>query len=117
MAINYELLKQCNVPTLEQIVKTIIALVNPDKIILFGSYARGDNHPKSDVDLLIAKKGLQNGREMIDVIELALLKQNIGTDLSIIPVDYDRFYELKDVVGYVYRNVHMEGKVMYETLH
>ena len=117
MSINYELVKQINVPTLEQILNTIITLINPDKIILFGSYARGDNHAKSDVDLLIMKKKIENGGDVIDTVEMALLKQNIGTDLSIVPVQTDRFYELKDVVGYVYHDVHREGKVLYETIY
>ena len=116
MKINHEAIKKCNVPTLEKIIKTIVRQVNPDKIILFGSYARGDNHAKSDIDLLIVKKKFEKGREEIGNIERALYKQNIDTDLSLIPIDFDRYYELKEVVGYMYHNIHREGKVLYETL-
>jgi predicted nucleotidyltransferase len=45
------------IPFLDQIVKTIITTVKPDKIILFGSYARGDYGKDSDIDIMILKKG------------------------------------------------------------
>src|SRR3989442_15805701 len=40
---------------LDEIVRRLIAAVDPDRIILFGSHARGDARPDSDVDLLIVK--------------------------------------------------------------
>ena len=36
--------------------KTIAKNSNPEKIILFGSAARGDYHANSDIDLLIIKR-------------------------------------------------------------
>ena len=38
---------------IDEMVRRIVAAVNPDKIILFGSHARGDAGPDSDVDLLL----------------------------------------------------------------
>lgn len=40
-------------PILQEIVRRIVAAVDPDKIILFGSRARGDARPDSDYDILI----------------------------------------------------------------
>jgi predicted nucleotidyltransferase len=40
-------------PILQEIVRRIVAAVDPDKIILFGSRARGDAKPDSDYDILI----------------------------------------------------------------
>jgi predicted nucleotidyltransferase len=48
-----------NIPFLDQILSIIVNEVSPDQIILFGSYARGDNTEKSDIDLLIRKKTLR----------------------------------------------------------
>ena len=39
----------------EQVVKQIMAY-EPEKIILFGSYARGDQDEYSDIDLILIKK-------------------------------------------------------------
>ena len=38
---------------LDEMVSRIVEAVHPDKIILFGSHARGDAGPDSDVDLLV----------------------------------------------------------------
>ena len=40
---------------IEEIVRRLIAAIDPDRIILFGSRARGDSGPDSDIDLLIIK--------------------------------------------------------------
>ncbi len=43
--------------TLAEIVRRVVEIAQPEKIILFGSAARGDMGPNSDVDLLISKEG------------------------------------------------------------
>src|SRR5260370_11963824 len=46
--------KKVNVQTLiDRMVKRIVKKFRPEKIILFGSHARGDAGPDSDVDLLV----------------------------------------------------------------
>ena len=40
----------------EDIVRRIVAVAQPEKVILFGSQARGDARPNSDVDLLVIKQ-------------------------------------------------------------
>ena len=45
-----------NIPYIDKIIPIIISIASPDQIILFGSYARGDNTEKSDLDLLIIIK-------------------------------------------------------------
>ena len=55
--------------TLDDIIRRIVEVAQPEKIILFGSAARGDMNRHSDVDLLIIKEGA-------DPLEL------MGADLS-----------------------------------
>jgi predicted nucleotidyltransferase len=43
--------------TLQQIIERIVEVAQPEKIILFGSAARGEMGPNSDVDLLVIKTG------------------------------------------------------------
>lgn len=43
--------------TLPQAIKRLAAALQPEKIVLFGSYAYGSPTPDSDVDLLIIKDG------------------------------------------------------------
>jgi predicted nucleotidyltransferase len=40
----------------KQLAKTLVKYYKPEKIILFGSTARGDYHTNSDIDLLIIKQ-------------------------------------------------------------
>ena len=44
--------------TLDDIVRRIAEVAQPEKIILFGSAARGDMNRHSDIDLLIVKEGV-----------------------------------------------------------
>ncbi|OGZ78550.1 MAG: hypothetical protein A2528_03120 [Candidatus Staskawiczbacteria bacterium RIFOXYD2_FULL_37_9] len=57
---------------LAEITKQIVAEYNPEKIILFGSFAWGDPNENSDIDLLIVKnteKGkLERMREVRDLV-------------------------------------------------
>ncbi len=46
---------------IESITEQIVKHYKPEKIILFGSFARGEEKPSSDVDLLIIKKTEKNG--------------------------------------------------------
>ena len=41
---------------LEEAVRRILAVGSPQKIVLFGSRARGDSRPDSDLDLLIIEE-------------------------------------------------------------
>ncbi len=38
---------------LQEMVRRIVEAVHPDKIILFGSYARGEANENSDIDLMV----------------------------------------------------------------
>lgn len=50
---------------LDQIIKAIREVIEPDKIILFGSQARGDANINSDYDILIIKKEIPNYFELL----------------------------------------------------
>ena len=42
---------------IDQVVEQIVEKFKPQKIILFGSYARGNPRPESDVDMLVEFEG------------------------------------------------------------
>jgi predicted nucleotidyltransferase len=102
-----------NVPKIDTIISIIVSIASPDQIILFGSYARGDNTPKSDIDLLILKKGLKDRHDLIGSIYRAFLFYTIGIAVDLLDVDYDRYLELSNEIGYVYKTIKKEGKVIY----
>jgi uncharacterized protein len=105
-----------NVPYMDKIIPIIVSLASPDQIILFGSYARGDNTKKSDIDLLIVKKSLKKGREMSGLIYKAFLENEIEVPVDLLTVDYNRYIELSSEIGYIYKKIKEEGKVIYDSL-
>ena len=100
----------------DDIVDLIVPLVEPDKIILFGSYARGDQTEKSDVDLLVLKKGLDDERGTVDKIYYSFIGKKIEVDVDVIAMDYERYMSLINVTGYIYKSINKDGKVVYESL-
>jgi predicted nucleotidyltransferase len=105
-----------NIPYIDKIVPIIQSIASPDQIILFGSYARGDNTEKSDIDLLILKKGLKNSFDIIDSIEMAFYENKIRIPVDLLAIDYNRYNEINNEIGYIYKTIKEQGKVIYETL-
>ena len=105
-----------NVPYIDKIIPIIVSLASPDQIILFGSYARGDNTEKSDIDLLIVKKGLKNGFNIMDSIYMAFYENKIKIPVDLLTIDYNRYIELNNEIGYIYKTIKEQGKVLYGTL-
>jgi predicted nucleotidyltransferase len=105
-----------NVPFIDKIISMIVSLVSPDQIVLFGSYARGDNTEKSDIDLLIVKKGLKNGREINNILYRAFFENKIDISIDLISIDYNKYLELNNTIGYIYKTIKEEGKILYGTL-
>jgi predicted nucleotidyltransferase len=105
-----------NIPYINEILPIIVSIASPDQIILFGSYARGDNTEKSDVDLLIVKKGLEKSRDIIGSIYRAFYENNIGIPVDVLAIDYDRYIELSNEIGYIYKTIKKEGRIVYGTL-
>ena len=113
--LDYSKIMDINVPFIDKIVPLIVSLVSPDQIILFGSYARGDNTEKSDIDLLIIKKDLKNGREINNIIYKAFFENKIPVPVDLISIDYNRYIELNNKIGYIYKTIKEQGKILYGT--
>lgn len=97
--------------TLEKILKKILEIITPEKVILFGSRAKGSNEKDSDYDILIVKSGIANKREISRKIYRNLLGTNASVDIIIeLPEIIEKY---KDSVGYIYKNILQEGKIIY----
>jgi predicted nucleotidyltransferase len=105
-----------DIPYIDKIIPIIVSLAAPDQIILFGSYARGDNTEKSDIDLLILKKGLKKKNDILGSIYMAFFDNKIGISVDVIAIDSDRYTESCNEIGYIYKTIKKEGKVIYESL-
>lgn len=109
-------MSQVNQNLLQEIVGAIVREVAPEKIILFGSWARGTFGPESDVDFLIigAKAfGPDHSRRK----EMSRIWQALNHFL--IPVDIllytpDEVENWRDSLNHVIGRALREGKVVYE---
>jgi predicted nucleotidyltransferase len=102
-----------NIPYIDQIISIIVSRVSPDQIILFGSYVRGDYTDKSDIDLLIVKKGMKNGNKISDELYMAFFENKIRIPVDLIPIDYDKYNKLNNQIGYIYKTIKEEGEIIY----
>jgi predicted nucleotidyltransferase len=103
-----------NLPVIKQIVSLITSQVSPEKIILFGSYARGDNTKNSDVDILIVMKNLENERKITGLLYKSLLTADISIPVDFLAIDSNKYNTLKTKNGYIYKTIAQEGKIVYE---
>ncbi len=103
-------------PVLRRIVEVIVREIDPDKIILFGSRARGDYKEDSDYDILVLKEGVRaEERRKIEMkIERMFLKEGIFVPTDVIVQDSHRYKSLKKRVGKVYYSIEKEGVLVYE---
>ena len=102
-----------NLPIIDQIVKLVTSKVSPERIVLFGSWARGDNNENSDIDILIIVKNLANEREITRLLNKALLDEDISIPIDFLAIDYEKYNTTKNKIGYIYRSIENEGKTIY----
>lgn len=98
---------------IENVAEQIAEKFRPQKIILFGSYARGNPRPESDVDILVIMETLS--KEVKQAIQICKsIDYRFGLDLIVrTPENLKKRLKnddwfLKDILG--------EGKVLYESL-
>ncbi|OHB40874.1 MAG: hypothetical protein A2069_04325 [Planctomycetes bacterium GWB2_41_19] len=97
---------------LKEAVDRIIKRFNPEKIILFGSYAYGKPTMDSDIDLMIVMDTDEKPHKRAVLIRKALKDIGIPKDIIVkTPQEFERF---KDIVGTVIYPVAHKGKLLYE---
>ena len=95
----------------EKHIKLIIEDYEPDRIFIFGSYARGEAGPDSDLDILIIKDTADRPVERCRKV-LRLLKGS-GIPKDIFVVTRREFDAKKDLVGTVAYEAHHFGEIVY----
>lgn len=97
---------------LPEITRRIVQTSNPDKIILFGSYARGKANADSDLDLLVIVPKAQHLRQESIRVRRAL--RGLLVPVDIIMATSEQIRRLGNVNGLVYQSALREGTVLYE---
>lgn len=98
--------------TLEIMTSRIVAGFQPERIILFGSYARGEANEQSDIDLLVVMPDGTDRRTTAIAVLGAL--GGLGVAKDVVVTTPDEIARRGDLVGTVLRPALREGKVLYE---
>ena len=94
----------------------IVRAVDPERIVLFGSHARGDARPNSDVDLLIVEREPFTGKRT-RVAELKRLWQVLARFLvskDILVYSAEEVARLSRAPDHVLAQALDEGRTLYE---
>lgn len=99
---------------IQSIVQQLIEKYKPQKIVLFGSAAKGKFGPDSDLDFLIVKEGIDDiaGPDRYRQVS-RLLSYNMAMDLLVYsPYEIKKRLYLEDPF---IKNILKEGRVLYDS--
>lgn len=107
-------------PMLSSAVKSIVRYIKKtfgehlDSIVLYGSYARGEQTDESDVDIAV-KLFPGYSKEQYDMLLDFVAKKELecGRVLSVIDIDNNKYREWKGVIPF-YNNIDREGIILWQ---
>jgi predicted nucleotidyltransferase len=98
---------------LSEVVRRIVAAVDPDRIILFGSYAHGTPREYSDLDLFVIKAGRYNRLDVQGEIDGLFWDMSLPMDVLVrTPEQVERELALGN--SFIRVQVLQKGRVLYE---
>jgi uncharacterized protein len=98
--------------TIEKIISFIVNIAEPDKIILFGSMAKGTYDVNSDLDILIMKDEKIQKRQIVERVEQFVQEFALHVDVLV----YSKS-EIETAISNpnsFLSSVYKEGKIVYE---
>jgi len=101
-------------PEIKLITDCIVREYQPDKIILFGSWARSNANKDSDIDLLIISDREKNLPRYKRGLDIRLLLSQFSSPKDILFYTHDDVERWRDVPQTFINTVLNEGRVLYE---
>lgn len=98
---------------IDLMVKAIAEEYKPEKIILFGSAARGEMGPDSDVDLFIIKNDLRPRHQRSVTVRRILRHVNYRVPLDIVVYTPDELQERMTLGDWFVKDVVNDGRILY----
>jgi predicted nucleotidyltransferase len=96
----------------EEIVRRIVAVSNPDRIVLFGSRSRHDNRPESDYDILVVKSTTEPRHCRARSLYRAIA--NLPVEVDLLVYTPEEVNDWRDVPLAFITTAMNEGTVLYE---
>ncbi len=98
--------------TLDEIIRRVVEVAQPERIVLFGSAAKGEMTRHSDVDLLIVRDGA-DALELMAQIYRRL--HGVGVPVDVIVVSSEDVARYRDSHSLVIKPALREGRTVYES--
>ena len=99
-------------PLIQEIVRRVLSVANPDKIILFGSAVTGEMTRDSDIDLLVVERDPDDRRR--ESVRIGDALRGLGFPFDVIVITSDWFEASKNVIGGIAYPANKYGKVIYD---
>jgi predicted nucleotidyltransferase len=93
-------------------VRRLVHQFDPERIILFGSHARGTAGPDSDVDLLVVMP-IRRSEKAATEVAMGVALHDLRVSMDIIVVTPDEVERRRHIPGTLIRPALLEGKVLY----
>jgi predicted nucleotidyltransferase len=106
------IMKTITEAVLAEVTDRLVHAVGPDKVVLFGSRARGDARTDSDVDLLVIKSSDQPRH--LRVLPLYRALRGLGIPKDILWVTPEEVEQWREVANHVVSRGLREGRVLYD---
>jgi len=109
-----------NQPVTEELLKEmtekIVREVNPRKIVLFGSYAKGTARPDSDLDFLIIEDDPFNAQRSrrAEMARLWMLFPDVRISIDFLVYSTEEISKLATSKNHVVHHAMSNGRVLYE---
>jgi len=97
---------------LQEMVRRIVEAVHPDKIILFGSHARGEANEHSDIDLMVVAPSSEDRAHRLRPVYRAL--RGLGVPKDVVWWTQAEIDDWRNVRGHFINRVLRDGRVLYE---
>ena len=99
-------------PPIEEIVRRIVATFQPRRIVMFGSRARGDTRPDSDLDLMVEMETQDPPAQRVRGIDALFGLRRWAMDLVVYtPAELESQRQYRNSLV---RVIESEGRVLYE---
>jgi predicted nucleotidyltransferase len=108
------MVSQVGPETFAEIVRRIRSVAKPKKIVLFGSRARGDHRPNSDIDLLVIEDSLLPRHRRSIPLYAALADLPLEVDTEVVVYTPAEVKEWSSASAAFVTTALREGMVLYE---
>ena len=102
---------------IDEIVRRVLMVAKPEKIILFGSAAAGNMTAGSDIDLLVVERDIEWNIDpwLDETMRIRDAIGRIGRPVDVLLTTTKRFERFKDIIGGIEYPANKYGKVVYES--